>query len=89
MNTVARICLNTPAVDKQLLLKAASLCHQSLTEFMLQAAYERLYKVLQARDTITLSDAEWEHFQAFLHTADEPNAVLQAAALEYLKEFQQ
>jgi len=56
---------------------------------MLQAAYERLYKVLQARDTITLSDAEWEHFQAFLHTADEPNAVLQAAALEYLKEFQQ
>lgn len=83
-----RIYLKTPSADKQLLRKAATLCHKSLAEFVLQATYERLHKVLlHSHDTITLSAAEWERFLVFLDTPDEPNAVLQAAAIEYLNRF--
>lgn len=89
MNPVTQIYLKTTEADKQLLVKAATVCHQSLTEFMLQAAHERLQKILQSQDSMMLSNAEWERFQAFLNTPDEPNAVLQAAAREYLKEFHQ
>ncbi len=39
--------------------------------------------------SITLSNTEWERFLTFLNTPDEPNAVLRAAAQEYLKEFPQ
>ncbi len=82
----ARINITTTREIKSTLSRAAVLSHQSISAFLLEAAFERANRVLKEYETITLSKEERDRFLALLETSDEPNEVLKAAMSEYLEE---
>jgi uncharacterized protein (DUF1778 family) len=82
----ARINIKTTQDIKNTLSRAAALFHQSLSGFLLEAAFERAKRVLNEHETISLSNAERDRFFALLETSDEPNDALKAAMSEYLEE---
>jgi uncharacterized protein (DUF1778 family) len=82
----ATINITTTYEIKNTLAHAAALYQQSITTFLLEAAFEQAKRVLQEHETITLSNAERDRFFALLETSDEPNDSLKAAMSEYLEE---
>ena len=81
----ATINIRTSYEIKNTLARAAALYHQSITTFLLEAAFEQAKRVLQEYETITLSNVERDRFLAILETSDEPNDFLKAAMSEYLE----
>jgi uncharacterized protein (DUF1778 family) len=54
----ARINIQTTQEMKNTLSRAAALSQQSISHFLLDAAFERAKRVLNEQETITLSNAE-------------------------------
>jgi len=86
VNQEARIQIKTTQDIKSTLSRAATLSHQSISAFLLDAAFERAKNVLKAHEMITLSNVERERFFTLLETSDEPNDALKVAMSEYLEE---
>ncbi|MEK8016283.1 MAG: DUF1778 domain-containing protein, partial [Candidatus Parabeggiatoa sp.] len=82
----ARIDIKTTPDIKNTLSRAAALSQQSISGFLLEAAFERAKRVLKEHETITLSNAERDRFFALLETSDEPNDELKTAMSEYFEE---
>lgn len=64
---------------RQLLDKAASYAHVSISEFVLSNALASAQRVVQEHESITLKPKDFEAFLAALDTPAKPNAALKHA----------
>jgi uncharacterized protein (DUF1778 family) len=64
---------------RQLLDKAASYAHVSVSEFVLSHALASAEKVVQANECVTLTPEDFHAFLAALDTQAQPNAALKKA----------
>jgi len=64
---------------RQLLDKAASYTHVSISEFVLSNALASAQRVVQEHESITLKPKDFEAFLAALDTPAKPNAALKRA----------
>ncbi len=82
-----RIDLRTSAEMKALIARAASTAGMSVSAFLLSAAQERAKAVLDAADSLNLTQRDWEAFIAALDHLDKPRPNL-AAAMERYRAWQ-
>lgn len=64
---------------RQLLDKAAAYAHVSVAEFVLAQARASAEQIVQAHESITLTQADFQAFLAALDAPAEPNAALDRA----------
>ncbi len=75
----SRLNIRCDSHTRQLLDKAASYAHVSISEFVLSNALASAEKVVQERESITLSPKDFEAFLAALDAAPKPYAALKYA----------
>jgi uncharacterized protein (DUF1778 family) len=79
MNKESRLNIRCDSHTRQLLDKAASYAHVSISEFVLSNALASAERVVQERESITLKPKDFEAFLAALDTPAKPNAALKRA----------
>lgn len=83
MNTTTskthRLSIACDAQTRQLLDKAAAYAHLSVSEFVLAQARASAEQIVQAHESITLTQADFQAFLAALDEPSEPNAALARA----------
>ena len=78
-----QIRLDTQA--KNVLQRAASYRHQTLSQFVLGIALEEAERVIQENEVVTLSNADWKRFHDALTNPPAPNTALRKAYAQYRK----
>jgi uncharacterized protein (DUF1778 family) len=81
-----RLHIRCDEAVRTLLDKAAAYSHMSLSEFVLKNAVEQALSVLQAHESITLSQADFDAFLAALDTPAQPEPALQRAFQRHAKQ---
>lgn len=61
-----RIQLRVPSSKKEIIAKAARLENKTLSEFVLDKAYEQAQRILSDNGDYTLTEEQWEHFMETL-----------------------
>jgi uncharacterized protein (DUF1778 family) len=83
MNTVTtkenRISIRCDAWTRQLIDKAAAYTHVSVSEFVLAQARASAEQIVQAHESITLTEPDFKAFLAALDAPAKPNAALERA----------
>jgi uncharacterized protein (DUF1778 family) len=74
-----RLNIRCDAHARELLDKAATYAHVSVSEFVLTHALESAEKLVQANESITLKPEDFRAFLAALDKPVEPNAALKRA----------
>ncbi len=80
-----RLQMRLDAQAKEVLQRAASDRHKSLSQFVLGTALEEAERVIRENETVTLSDADWKVFYDALTNPPAPNAALRRAYDKYRK----
>jgi uncharacterized protein (DUF1778 family) len=75
----SRLNIRCDSRMRELLDKAATYSHVSVSEFVLSNALASAEKVVQANERITLKPEEFQAFLAALDAAAKPNAALRRA----------
>ena len=75
----SRLNIRCDSNTRQLLDKAASYAHVSISEFVLSNALASAERVVQAHESITLRPKDFEAFLEALDTPAKPNAALKRA----------
>jgi len=75
----SRLHIRCDSHTRQLLDKAASYAHVSISEFVLSHALESAERVVQEHESITLKPKDFEAFLAALDKPVKPNAALKRA----------
>jgi uncharacterized protein (DUF1778 family) len=78
-----RMHLRIDAVTKRKLERAAAYEQTSVTDFVMINAVAAAERVIDAREKVTLSPADWDVFYDALINPPEPNRKLKAAARRY------
>jgi len=79
MTKESRLNIRCDSYTRQLLDKAASYVHVSISEFVLSNALASAERVVQEHESFTLNPKDFESFLAALDTAPPPNAALKRA----------
>jgi uncharacterized protein (DUF1778 family) len=79
MTKESRLNIRCDSYTRQLLDKAASYAHVSISEFVLSNALASAQRVVQEHESITLSPKDFESFLAALDAPAAPNAALNRA----------
>ena len=79
MTTTARFDLKLDAPDKDMLSRAAGLMGTTMAGFVRTAAKEKAHTLLEQASRVTLSNRDFEAFNAAIQGAFSPNPALQAA----------
>lgn len=91
MNTApikeSRLNIRCDLRARQLLDKAATYAHVSVSEFVLTHAVASAEQVVQAHESITLTPTDFQDFLAALDTPVEPNAALSRAFERHAKQI--
>lgn len=74
-----RISLRTPPDVKTLLMSAAALTNQTMTDFLLNAGRKAAEQILAESRRITLNQTEWDRFMDLLDNPPPPNNALKQA----------
>lgn len=61
-----RLNIRVVATDDDLLRRAAATTSETLTEFLVESGRQRAERVLAERTRFTLSEADWQRFNAAL-----------------------
>ena len=75
----SRLNIRCDSRTRQLLDKAASYAHLSISEFVLSHALASAERVVQEHESITLKPKDFEAFLAALDAPAQPNATLKRA----------
>ena len=75
----SRLNIRCDSHTRQLLDKAASYAHVSISEFVLSNALASAERVVQEHESITLKPKDFEAFLAALDTPAKPNSALKRA----------
>ncbi len=75
----SRLNIRCDSHTRQLLDKAASYAHVSISEFVLSNALASAERVVQEHESITLKPKDFEAFLAALDAPTKPNATLKRA----------
>ena len=75
-----RLALRVRADDKATLMRAVTLEHTDMTDFILRHALVAARKVIEQAEHVTLSERDSLRVLDFLQNAPAPNAKLKAAA---------
>ncbi|MEW6736261.1 MAG: DUF1778 domain-containing protein [Acidobacteriota bacterium] len=78
-----RMQIRIDAYSKSKIEKAASYCHQTVSEFVTANALAAADRVLEEQEKITLSDEDWDLFYDALVNPPQPNDTLRAAFKRY------
>lgn len=78
-----RMHLRLDARAKRVLERAASYEKTSVSDFVLAHAVRAAEQVIEARERVTLTDADWDVFYDVLVNPPEPNEALRQAARRY------
>lgn len=81
-----RIDLRTSGKVKDVLNLAAELCGLSMSRFLIEAAYEKAKNLINAHETIKLSQAERDNFLLLLEKKPKANTQLKTAMKKYLSQ---
>lgn len=79
----SRLNIRCDSHTRQLLDKAASYAHVSISEFVLSNALASAERVVQEHESITLKPKDFEAFLAALDAPAKPNAALKRAFKRY------
>lgn len=79
MTKESRLNIRCDSYTRQLLDKAASYAHVSISEFVLSNALASAERVVQEHESITLNPKDFESFLAALDAPATPNAALSRA----------
>jgi len=79
MLKASRLNIRCDSYTRQLLDKAASYAHVSISEFVLSNALASAERVVQEHESITLQPKDFEAFLAALDTSAKPGAALKRA----------
>ena len=79
MTKESRLNIRCDSRTRQLLDKAASYAHLSISEFVLSNALASAERVVQEHESITLKPKDFEAFLAALDAPAKPNAALKRA----------
>lgn len=79
MNKESRLNIRCDNYTRQLLDKAASYVHVSISEFVLSNALASAERIVQEHESITLNPKDFESFLAALDTPTPSNAALSRA----------
>ena len=80
-----RISLRLGRDAKRKLERAAAYSEKTLTDFVIDVALQRADAIVRQHEVITLTQAEWEHFQEMLLNPPEPNKRLKQAFAEHAR----
>jgi uncharacterized protein (DUF1778 family) len=69
--------------SKSKIEQAASYCHKTISDFVVDVATEAANRIIEERTRITLSDRDWASFMEALENPPEPNEALKAAYKRY------
>lgn len=72
----------TPEI-KKMIATAATISHESMTDFVLRHACKAAKRVIAESETIVLNNEERDRFLALLDNPPYPNKALKAAMLEH------
>lgn len=75
----SRLNIRCDSYTRQLLDKAASYAHVSISEFVLSNALASAERIVQEHESITLKPKDFEAFLAALDAPTKPNAILKRA----------
>ncbi|WP_374088439.1 DUF1778 domain-containing protein [Methylomicrobium lacus] len=82
----SRLNIRCDARARELLDKAATYAHVSISEFVLTHALAAAEKIVQAHENITLQPEDFHAFLAALDTPTEPNPALKKAFKRHAKQ---
>ena len=83
----ARLDVRLTAQLKELIVEAASLQGQSVTDFAVSTLAETARRIVQQNSMTILSDRDRDIFLAMLDSQDKPNETLRRAAKRYKKHY--
>jgi uncharacterized protein (DUF1778 family) len=82
-NKESRLNIRCNAYARDLLDRAATYAHQSVSEFVLSHALASAEKLVQEQECITLQPSDFQAFLAALDSASGPNPALQHAMKDH------
>ena len=82
-----RMHLRLDAKTKRILERAAAYEETTITDFVLDNAVKAAERVIEARERITLSAADWDVFFDALVNPPEPNETLKSAVRHYRRQI--
>ncbi len=80
-----RLQVRLDAEAKNMLQRAASYRHKTVSQFVLATALEEAEKVIRENEVVTLSGPDWKIFYDALTNPPEPNAALRKAFAKHKK----
>lgn len=80
-----RLEARIPSQQKEIIAHAASLQGRTLTDFVVNSAYEFAKKAINEHETLVLTKRDTEFFVEMLLNPPEPNEALKKAAKQYKK----
>ena len=78
-----RLSIRTAPEIKKLIATAATLSHESITDFVLRHARKAAERVIAESETIMLNNEERDRFMELLDNPPPPNEALKAAMLKH------